>query len=76
MGDSGRHVPTYIQVGASNRNQAGGVLCHIKEYKEKKQLIHHCCEGVAFMNKTSNVTVLSHFIRYTAPNPQVEMSGD
>lgn len=32
MGDSWRHILTYIQVGASNRNKAGGGLCHVKKH--------------------------------------------
>lgn len=30
MGDSWRHVLTHIQVGACNRNKAGGRLCHVQ----------------------------------------------
>lgn len=30
MGDSWRHILTYIQVGASNRNKAGGGFCYVK----------------------------------------------
>lgn len=29
MGDRWRHVLTYIQVGASDRNKAGGGLCYV-----------------------------------------------
>lgn len=36
MGDSWGHVLTYIQVGASDRNKAGGVLWHVAE---KSQLL-------------------------------------
>lgn len=71
MGDSRRHIFTYIQVGASNRNKAGGCLPRKKKKMAWLLRIHFYISS----QKTDFYNPLL-VIRYIGPNLQVEMLED